>query len=114
MKSIHVNGNRFQIGSEVRTILTRTSFCLLAHYQRKDRDRARRWLDRIKDLGFDGPRLFGENQDWVPGDPFFGTRFTPRIDAFGDHSGPFSQLKLIDGYEGLVTQLAEDLGARDM
>ena len=114
MKSIHVNGNRFRIGNGTRTILTRTSFCLLGHYQRRERDKAKRWLDRIQTLGFDGPRLFGENQDWFPGDTFFGTRFTPRIDAFGEHSGPFSQLRLVDGYEGLVTQLAMDLAERDM
>jgi hypothetical protein len=115
MKSIHVSNNQFKIGSEVRPIVTRTSFCLLGHYQAGNRDAAKRWLDRIQAQGFDGPRLFGENQDWFQGSPiFFGSNLTPKVTAFGNHSGPFSNLRLIDGYERFITMLAEDLNERSM
>lgn len=116
MTAIHVSGNLFRVGDTARTIVTRTSFCLMGHYQAGRRTVARRWLDRIQAQGFDGPRVFGENQDWFgdPGSPFFGTELTPKITAFGDLDGPFSSLELVDGYEGLVTQFAEDLAARNM
>lgn len=107
------DGQFFKDGAPV-VLAMRTSFCLLGHYQAGRRDTARRWLDRIAAQGFDGPRLFGENQDWFPGDTFFGTSYTPIVLAFGDHSGPLSKLKLIAGYESGVQELAEDLVARDM
>lgn len=113
MSNIYISGDQFVINGERRPYRMRTSFCLLAHYQQHQRDKAKRWLDRIKEQGFDGPRLFGENQDWEGG-PFYGTELTPKVRCFGNHSGPFSKLQLVDGYEGLVTQLAEDLIERDM
>jgi len=114
MKAIHVQGDQFIVGGTVRPIVTRSSFCLLGHYQSGNRDKAKQWLDRIQAQGFDGPRVFGENQDWFPGDKFYGTGHTPRIDAFLNHSGPSSKLKLRPGYAALVKEFIEDLIERDM
>lgn len=113
MSHIRVAGDQFEINGQRRPYRTRTSFCLVAHYQRGQRDRGRRWLDRIQSQGFDGPRFFCENQDWSGG-PFFGSEHTPIVRAFGDHSGPFSQLNLIAGYKELIRQLADDLIERGM
>ncbi len=116
MKSIQVDNNlaQFRIGSENRPIATRTSFCLLGHYQAGNRSAARRWLDRIKAQGFDGPRLFGENEDWFPGTLFFGTSYTPKVTAFGPNAPANSSIELVSGYKDQVRQLAEDLEERDM
>jgi len=111
VKSIQVDNNlaQFRIGSENRPIATRTSFCLLGHYQAGNRSAARRWLDRIKAQGFDGPRLFGENEDWFPGTLFFGTSYTPKVTAFGPNAPANSSIELVSGYKDQVRQLAGDL-----
>ena len=128
MSLIRIVGDQFEIKShankhpntaEIRPYFMRTSFCLLAHYQKGELSKARDWLDRIKAQGFDGPRLFGENQDWFNNnDPlFFGhPRYTSRVRCFAGSGGggASSRTKLINGYYGIVDQLAQDLLERDM
>ena len=112
---ITIDGNQFRINGVRRPYVFRSSFCLMAYYLNGNRNAARDWLDRIQEQGFDGPRVFGENQDWSGG-PFYGLeQFTPRAQAFPEsYSGAFSKLPLVSGYKEAVRQLIEDLNARHM
>lgn len=127
MSFIRIDGNQFEIkshanvggGIEIRPYFMRTSFCLLAHYQKGELTKARDWLDRIKAQGFDGPRLFGENQYWFNNDNplFFGhPKYTSRVRAFDGSGGggASSKTKLVNNYYDIVDQLAIDLFDRDM
>ena len=104
-----------------RPYFMRTSFCLLGHYQAGNRNKAREWLDRIKEQGFDGPRVFGENENWFIDNEeakFFGNpKYTTHTVAWGNtnaRGGASSKIKLIPGYIGYVSELSEDLLERDM
>jgi len=117
MKSIHINGNQFQIGDETRPYKMATSFCLLGYYQ-EDPAKGHAWLERLKALGFDGPRLFGENQDWFGRDaPFFGNpEHTKITQAFGPEwdNGSNSQLRFLPNYADSVKKLVRDLETLDL
>lgn len=113
-KRIYVRGDQFLVGSEHRPYVMRTSFCLLGHYQSNNGDKAKRWLDRIKEQGFDGPRVLAENTDWFAdgGGAFFGSRLTPRVDAY--NGPPDSRMKIRDGYADMLWRFVRDLDEREM
>lgn len=119
MRTVSIEGKQFahqwDNRKEIRPYRMRTSFCLMGHYQAGNRSKARDWLDRIRFQGFDGPRLFGENQHWFdePG-PFYGNKpWTPKAVAV-DHYNISSSTRLVSGYYGWFEQLVQDLMDRDM
>lgn len=117
MKTIQVQGNQFKIGDEIRPYKMATSFCLLGHYQAGDRGKGRAWLDRLKALGFDGPRVFGEDQDWFNSDGkgFFGNpKYTTRVAVMDDRKYGDSSLEPSGNYRKMVEEFVEDLNDRNM
>ena len=115
MSVIWKRGDQFLIDGVRRPYLTYTSFCLMGHYQNGARDKARRWLDRLKLMGMDGPRLFGETWRPNPESNFFGNpAWTPYARIIDDAQQSNSSLKLLPRYPVWVEKLAEDLEAREM
>lgn len=117
VSNISIDGNQFVINGVRRPYRFATSFCLLGHYQQGRRLAGREWLHRLKALGFDGPRLFGETEDWFaePGDFFGDPKYTSEVVAFGRQAQTgWSQMQLVPGYRESVEQLLEDLLELDM
>jgi hypothetical protein len=115
MSYIFKQGDQYVIDGVRRPYLTYTSFCLMGRYQNGQRDEARRWLDRLKLMGMDGPRLFGETWKPEPDAIFFGNpEWTSYARVIDEHQPPNSALKLLPRYPVWVEQLSEDLDERDM